>query len=766
MLSGTAPSIVTISLIKGNLPGQGLVPGAFVGELLFWSTTGSSVTVPVVVTVGPNVFNQVNAISFNKPFGGANPLPQILTIPSTGTNFYYSAVATTATGGSWLAISNNTGCALCTTPGTITASITAGAALAAGTYTGQIVITSQYGTQSMTVPVTLTVGAAAPFFDNVQGQISFSIQTGGGNPPTQPVQIRDAGFGSLNWTVTPTTSDGGTWLTAIGPSGTAPSTVTVGVTVGSLPGQGLVAGTFTGQLLFQTAGASVTIPVSVVVGANVFAQLSELNFTKAFGGANPAAQKLNIASTGTAFYFSSAASTGTGGNWLSIATTGGCVLCLTPNMVTATVTASSTLAAGTYTGQIVAISQTGAMAMTVPVSLTVTSGACSALLGASGALSSFAGGTFSVSVTEGSGCGWNAVSNATSFLTVTSGASGTGNGTVTFSVTQNTGLARQGTLTIAGQTFTVNQGAALLSPLAVTPASGNVATQTFVFTFVDPVGYADLGVQDILINNFLDGAQACYIAFVPSGPTSGSIYLIDDAGDGGGPFAGTFNLGTSGASASNSQCTVKANGSSVSSTGNVMTLTLAVTFTGSFAGNKVIYMASQNQASSASSGWQALGTWDAPGTAPTGPAVGGVNPARSATMGQTYTFTFTDTNGFADLTVVDVLTNNFLDGVAACYVAFAPASATTGYVYLVDDAGDGGYAAGSPITLPSSSTLQNNQCTISATGSSVSASGNTLTLHLAITFNSAFAGNRVFYLSAQGKTANSGWQSVGSVTVP
>src|SRR4029078_6805485 len=64
----------------------------------------------------------------------------------------------------------------------------------------------------------------------------------------------------------------------------------------------------------------------------------------------------------------------------------------------------------------------------------------------------------SVGVTAGSGCAWTATSNA-SWLTITSGASGTGNGSVGFSIAANTGAARSGTLTVAGQTFTVNQAA-------------------------------------------------------------------------------------------------------------------------------------------------------------------------------------------------------------------------------------------------------------------------------------------------------------------
>jgi len=64
----------------------------------------------------------------------------------------------------------------------------------------------------------------------------------------------------------------------------------------------------------------------------------------------------------------------------------------------------------------------------------------------------------SVGVTTTSGCAWTATSNA-SWLTITSGASGNGNGSVGFSIAANTGAARSGTLTVAGQTFTVNQAA-------------------------------------------------------------------------------------------------------------------------------------------------------------------------------------------------------------------------------------------------------------------------------------------------------------------
>jgi hypothetical protein len=67
------------------------------------------------------------------------------------------------------------------------------------------------------------------------------------------------------------------------------------------------------------------------------------------------------------------------------------------------------------------------------------------------------GGSNSVTVTAGAGCAWTAVSNS-SFITITSGSSGSGNGNVNYSVASNIGSSqRDGTLTIAGQTFTVNQ---------------------------------------------------------------------------------------------------------------------------------------------------------------------------------------------------------------------------------------------------------------------------------------------------------------------
>ena len=74
------------------------------------------------------------------------------------------------------------------------------------------------------------------------------------------------------------------------------------------------------------------------------------------------------------------------------------------------------------------------------------------------------GNTGSVTVTKNlsatASCDWQAMSNS-SFITIDSGATGNGNGTVNFTVAPNTtGAARVGTLTVAGRNVTITQDAA------------------------------------------------------------------------------------------------------------------------------------------------------------------------------------------------------------------------------------------------------------------------------------------------------------------
>ena len=97
---------------------------------------------------------------------------------------------------------------------------------------------------------------------------------------------------------------------------------------------------------------------------------------------------------------------------------------------------------------------------------------CSYSIAPSGKQFGPGGGTGTVNVTTTRACSWLAASNAP-WVTITSGISGTGNGTVNYSVASNTSAARTGTMLIAGQIFQLSQDAGVAPPgqLTITTTS-------------------------------------------------------------------------------------------------------------------------------------------------------------------------------------------------------------------------------------------------------------------------------------------------------
>jgi uncharacterized protein (TIGR03437 family) len=87
-------------------------------------------------------------------------------------------------------------------------------------------------------------------------------------------------------------------------------------------------------------------------------------------------------------------------------------------------------------------------------------------------------GTFSVGTEPltPSSATWTASSNAP-WITITSGSAGAGNGTVTYIVAANTGPTRSGTITVAGQIFTITQaGTATINSGGIVPVCSSSAT--------------------------------------------------------------------------------------------------------------------------------------------------------------------------------------------------------------------------------------------------------------------------------------------------
>lgn len=149
-----------------------------------------------------------------------------------------------------------------------------------------------------------------------------------------------------------------------------------------------------------------------------------------------------------------------------------------------------------------------------------------------------AAGTGTVNVTTTAACAWTAASNAT-WLSVTSGVAGTGNGTVGFSVAANTGAARSGTLTIANQTFTVNQSA-FVAPCsyAISPTSQNVvagaSTTTVTVTTTAACAWTtSSGAPWITVTSggagTGNGSVGLSIAANTGGARSGTVTIADQA---------------------------------------------------------------------------------------------------------------------------------------------------------------------------------------------------------------------------------------------
>ena len=295
------------------------------------------------------------------------------------------------------------------------------------------------------------------------------------------------------------------------------------------------------------------------------------------------------------------------------------------------------------------------------------------------------------------------------------------------------------------------------SVVSLTPPSGSGSTQSLTLQFSHQSGYSTLGVLNLLINTALDGRHGCYLAYVQQ---SNTLYLVNDGGDAGGPYAGAVTLNGSG-SVRNSQCTVFGSGSSVAGSGNSLTLTLNMSFTSSFGGNKVVYVAAGDTAQN-NSGWQTMGVLSVPPLPATFPRPVSVTPSYASASNSTLGFSFQDVSSAQNLQTGWALVNTSLDGRGACYVAYyRPGN----QIFLYPDSGDGTQAVG--MVLTGNNTVSNSQCTISAQGSSVRTSGNELTVSLNITFSSVFGGAKAVWMAVQsvgGQTSL--WQALGAVRVP
>jgi hypothetical protein len=141
------------------------------------------------------------------------------------------------------------------------------------------------------------------------------------------------------------------------------------------------------------------------------------------------------------------------------------------------------------------------------------------------------------------------------------------------------------------------------------------------------------------------------------------------------------------------------------------------------------------------------------------PAPRSVTPKQGSGFNQTFGFAFSDADGASDIVSAQIDIDSNLATSSACYVNFVRASNA---IYLANDAG----VWQGPATIGSAKNLENSQCTVHAVSSSALASGNTLTLNLALSFKTGFRGTKNVYVEAENAGHNSGWMELGTWFVP
>jgi len=108
-----------------------------------------------------------------------------------------------------------------------------------------------------------------------------------------------------------------------------------------------------------------------------------------------------------------------------------------------------------------------------------------------------AGGNGTVNVTAPAGCPWSATSSA-SWISITSGASGAGNGTIGYFVSANSGLAHTGIIAIAGQSFAVAEGAAASTGPVYAGSMAQIASGGLWTTTITLVNTGSTAAQAVL----------------------------------------------------------------------------------------------------------------------------------------------------------------------------------------------------------------------------------------------------------------------------
>ncbi|HVU68486.1 MAG TPA: hypothetical protein VHD63_15215, partial [Ktedonobacteraceae bacterium] len=357
--------------IRVTASGQSLLPGAYMAPLTFSSSHkleayDNPQVVNVALTVQPRcgLLTSSGMLDFTAVVGQSNPSNHALSLSATSSCGNETLNWRALSSASWLTISPQSGELKGTSGSGVTAIGVNTSGLKAGKYTG--LVTFQAGKNTQTVVVHLNLqphpGAAEPILGVSPLSLNFSTIQGQATPSGQVVTITNNGGGELRWH-TNVVQLGTNWLSAAPTGGTVASGATGQVTVG-VATSSLTPGSYTGQVVLSATDARgapasgspqiITVNLTVMPPCTLAQpSASSLLFTATAGGANPLAQTVNLASSGSCSWpVRWNASVAPAASWLTLSATSGSLTTLAQQGSIAVGVNAAGLAPGTYTTQV------------------------------------------------------------------------------------------------------------------------------------------------------------------------------------------------------------------------------------------------------------------------------------------------------------------------------------------------------------------------------------------------------------------------------
>jgi uncharacterized protein (TIGR03437 family) len=442
-------------IVSASTAANSLSTGTYTCGVLLSDAGNSGTTYNVTVSLAVNggsssgLTVNPNPIVFNAPFNGAQQSALVTVTSQQGGSLNLSG-----NGCSWLTFSGLG--TFITAGGSANISVFANpAGLASTTYSCSLTVT--VGSQSISVPVTLNVGTGGTGGSTNVAPASVSLvyqATASPSFASHPILSITGPDGP--WTTSINYASGSGWLALSSINGTLPAnnTLTLGANI-----SGLAQGSYSATLSITTAGgtANVTVNLSVVAGAVIYANPGTANFFYTTGSGAPSPQTVFLGNSDNSTVNATTAAADT---WVTVQQSSG------SSVFTVSVDPTGK-AAGVYTSSVTVTESSAANSpYSFPVVLVVNGGGGT---GGGGTLSfspspvAFSTSnattqsqtlfvsastptTFQVNATTSSGGNWLTISTGSgttnTSLTVTANpaglANGTYNGTLTFNSNGNT----------------------------------------------------------------------------------------------------------------------------------------------------------------------------------------------------------------------------------------------------------------------------------------------------------------------------------------